>query len=651
VRRGFLWIAVALALVAFALRIYRLDFVSLRGDESFTVLFAAQPLPELVEGIRNVEPNPPLYYLVLRGAMGLFGEHDFSARFVSAFFGVLAIPLLYQLGRALVRNRHLGQAAGLAAALLLAINPYQIWHSQDVRNYTLWPALSLASLYFLLQALRQNRRRLWIAYAFTALLSLYTHYYDVFVVLFENIFVFLLYWRDRAVLKRWIAVQGALAVLYLPWPLLLSSRPFTYVDATAYVPGLLGILRQGLSIFSLGETLPQGLVTLLLPALAVLAILGLGFVYLRDRRAFAFLVLYLLIPSFCVFVLTRWRPLFRDRYLNVIAPGYYLAFALGLVALTRVRRGQILAGIAGLALVLPAGLSLANYYFDPAYAKSADWRGLAAYLEAHAGADDVIVENYPDPTLAYYYQGPAERVVLPDRSAVDRVGDLPVNRKATGTTLQRLLAQHRRLWLIPYRSEWDPEGYVEGWLARRAHQIQEEEIDVFRVVAYERQPASVPVVEHVVASPVGDAFVLMGYNVATEGDCRLEEGGAERSRLLVPQGGSCTVHLTLHWQDVALADADYTVFAHLLGPDGQIAGQRDGQPQDGTFPTTAWFPGDVVADERSLAVPADATPGEYVLEVGMYLLETGVRLPAYDAAGRPWPDDVIRLDLPILVAP
>jgi hypothetical protein len=651
VRRGSFWTAVALVLVAFALRTYRLDAVSLRGDESFTVLFSAQPLPDLLEGIRNVEPNPPLYYFVLRGAMDLFGEHDFTARYVSAFFGVLAVPLLYQLGRALFRDRRLGRVAGLAAASLLAINPYQVWHSQDVRNYTLWPALSLASLYFLLWALRQGSRRLWIAYALTALLSLYTHYYDLFVVLFENIFVFVFYWRDRTVMKRWIAVQGALALLYLPWPLFFSSRPFTYVDVTAYVPGLLGILRQGLSIFTLGETLPQTLVTFLLPVLAALLILGLALAYVRDRRAFAFLLLYVFIPSFCVFLLTRWRPLFRDRYLNVIAPGYYLVFALGLVALARVRRGLILAGIAALVLLLPAGLSLANYYFDPAYAKSADWRGLAAYLEAHAEPEDVIVENYPDPTLAYYYRGPAERVVLPHRRAVDQVGALPVNRKATGRTLQQLLAGHRRLWLIPYRSEWDPEGYVKDWLDRRARQIQEEQIDVFRVVAYERQPAVTPVIEHPLASSVGDAFLLMGYDVATEGDCRLQEAAEEGSQLWVPEGGSCVVHLTLYWQDQALVDVDYTVFAHLLDPDGHIAEQRDGQPQDGTFPTTAWFPGDVIADKRSLAFPPDAAPGEYVLEVGMYLLETAVRLPAYDAAGQHWPDDSIRLELPILVAP
>jgi mannosyltransferase len=652
VSRRLSWIALALLFGAFALRIYRLDSLSLRGDESFTVLFSARPLAELVEGIRNVEPNPPLYYLVLRGAMLLFGHSDFSTRYVSAFFGVLAIPLLYQLGRTLVRDRRLGGRVALVAAGLLAVNPYQIWHSQDVRNYTLWPALSLASLYFFMRVLRKNRWPLWVAYAVTALLSLYTHYYDVFIILLENLFVFMVYWRNRAILKRWILVQAAVAALYLPWPLLFSSRALTYVDATAQVPGLLGIIQQSLATFGLGETLPQSLVTLFLPLLGILLVLGLGFAFFQDRHAFLFLVLYLFIPSFCIFLLTLWRPLFRVRYLNVIAPGYYLAFALALVALARLRRGVVLSGAIGLAaLVLPAGLSLGHYYFDPAYAKSADWRGLAAYLETQAGPGDVIVENYPDPTLAYYYTGPSERLVLPNRSAVDQVGDLPVNRMATGKALQQLLAEHQRLWLIPYRSGWDPQGYVEGWLDRRAHKVREDQVDVFRLVVYERAETTEPLIGYPMMSRLGDKIQFLGYDLDTGGGCRIQEVENSGPELVITEPASCVVGLTLYWQDLALMDVDYTVFTHLQDPSSQIQAQHDSQPQAEGFPTTQWFPQDVIADKHDLVLSPGAPPGQYVLQVGMYRLESGQRLPAYDAEGQRWPDDAIQLDLSIQVGP
>jgi 4-amino-4-deoxy-L-arabinose transferase-like glycosyltransferase len=654
------WIVVALVLCAFALRVYRLDFVSLRGDESFTVLFAAEPLPQLLEGIRNVEPNPPFYYFLLRGALLLLGQSGFSARYVSAIFGVLAIPLLYQLGRALMPASRVGPLIAqpaLLAALFLAINPYQIWQSQDVRNYTLWPALSLASLYLMLRALRENRKSFWIGYAVTALLSLYTHYYDVFVLLFENAFVFLCTWRDRPLLKRWLIAQVILAVLYLPWPLFASSRPFSYEDLTANVPGILGIVERSLSVFTLGETVPQIVATVLLPVWLLLLALGLASAFRRDRHVFAFLLLYLAVPTLCIFLLTQWRPFFRERYLNVIAPAYYLTFALGLAALvasskvTHLRWGRALVAVGLGALVIPAGFSLGHYYFDPHYAKSPDWRGLAAYLEAQAGPDDVIIQNYPDPTLAYYYHGSSERVILPQRSAVDQVGDLRVNRMATGKALQQLLAEHRRLWLLPYQSEWDPQGFVESWLNRRARKVQEEQVDAFRVVAYEREETPSASIQYPMVSRLGEGIELLGYDLAADAGCEMLEAGDATPERLTLHAEGCILHLTLYWRAWALMDIGYTVFTHLLGPDGQIQAQQDNQPQGGAFPTLEWFPGDVIPDEYALAVPADAPPGGYALEVGMYRLETRERLPAYDADGRQWPEDAIRLALPIQVMP
>jgi len=280
------------------------------------------------------------------------------------------------------------------------------------------------------------------------------------------------------------------------------------------------------------------------------------------------------------------------------------------------------------------GLSLSNYYFNPRYAKSPDWRGLAAYLEAQAGADDVIVQNYPDPTLAYYYQGPAKRVVLPDRSAVDQVGDLPVDRVATGNALQERIVEHRRLWLLPQRSGWDPQGFVEGWLNRRARKVREEQVAGFRLVVYERAEAPPPAIQHPMVSRLGEGIRLLGFDLEPT---TVRPGEALR--------------LTLYWQALAPMDIAYTVFTHLLDADGQFRAQQDNQPQSGGFPTTEWLPGDVIRDEYVLALPPDAPPGEYTLEVGMYRLETGERLPAYDADGRRWPEDAIRLDLSIEVMP
>jgi hypothetical protein len=90
--------------------------------------------------------------------------------------------------------------------------------------------------------------------------------------------------------------------------------------------------------------------------------------------------------------------------------------------------------------------------------------------------------------------------------------------------------------------------------------------------------------------------------------------------------------LTLVWraQEQPTADrptADYTVFVHVLRPDGTCCvWQSDAMPRDNTYPTTRWRPGEVVVDPYAIVLPADLPPGEYAVEVGLYLAETGQRL-------------------------
>ncbi len=95
-----------------------------------------------------------------------------------------------------------------------------------------------------------------------------------------------------------------------------------------------------------------------------------------------------------------------------------------------------------------------------------------------------------------------------------------------------------------------------------------------------------------------------------------------------------TLHLTLFWQALKGMEEDYTVFTHLIDEEERIWGQRDSQPLGGYYPTSFWDVGEVVKDEYELVVQPQAPPGEYLLEVGMYLLETGQRLAVLDEEGQ-----------------
>jgi hypothetical protein len=90
--------------------------------------------------------------------------------------------------------------------------------------------------------------------------------------------------------------------------------------------------------------------------------------------------------------------------------------------------------------------------------------------------------------------------------------------------------------------------------------------------------------------------------------------------------------LTLAWQVVEPVAGDYTVFVHVLSPDGTKVAQRDTRPCDGECPTNTWQPGDVIIDRYQLDWTQDtgaAAPGPLPrptqLAVGLYLVESGDR--------------------------
>ncbi len=99
------------------------------------------------------------------------------------------------------------------------------------------------------------------------------------------------------------------------------------------------------------------------------------------------------------------------------------------------------------------------------------------------------------------------------------------------------------------------------------------------------------------------------------------------------------LRLTLYWQAQGPTDAAYTVFTHLLGPEGRVVAQKDSPPQGGAAPTTGWLPGEVIADEYQIPIPSELPPGPFQLEVGMYDPATGERLPVYDVQGNRLPED------------
>ncbi len=93
--------------------------------------------------------------------------------------------------------------------------------------------------------------------------------------------------------------------------------------------------------------------------------------------------------------------------------------------------------------------------------------------------------------------------------------------------------------------------------------------------------------------------------------------------------------VALRWRALGKIDAYYSVYVKLLDAGGNAIAGWDGQPGNGQLPTLLWTPGEAVDDVVTLIVPAEAAPGGYVVEAGMYRAEDLARCLTLDPEGFP----------------
>lgn len=121
-----------------------------------------------------------------------------------------------------------------------------------------------------------------------------------------------------------------------------------------------------------------------------------------------------------------------------------------------------------------------------------------------------------------------------------------------------------------------------------------------------------------IAVNFGGKMMLMGYDL---------------SRRAVRPGEAIT--LTLHWRALGSMDRNYTVSTQFVDEDQRKAAQSDSWPLEGSAPTAAWEPGDVITETRRLEVYGDAPLGAYGVRVAVYTVEEGeiVHLPVIPEGG------------------
>jgi len=648
--------------IAAGLRFYNLGAQSLWADEGNSAALATRSLAAITRDAAN-DIHPPLYYWLLHLWTSVFGHAEAGLRSLSAVLGVLLVLATAELGRRLYHT-----AGGLAAGLIAAVAPFQIYYSQETRMYILVALEAALAMLLFWWLLSQEDRRLpekqvaharmrWLPFSGQLLvlvwtLGLYTHYAFALIVALSTGFyaLWLIATTRRGCIGprilRWLLFLALTAGLYAPW-VPVAVRQLTSWPAPAATTSLAAQLQTLVTTVVFGPVTPEQPHPWVL-ILFLFALLGaLPWPYFSrakqcgsPRMDWVRIILplaWMLAPIVMILVLG----LFRSAYLKFLLignPAYALLLSRSLLGPAewllarseptgsseegaqagKARPGQrFFKGFGAAAWILffltfiitTSVLSLTRYYDDLNVARD-DYRGMSQFIVATAQPTDAVVLTAPGQSevFSYYYKGDLPVYPLPHQRPLDPV--------QTQSDLDALLA-HQKIYALYWAAEEaDPERVIEHWLDQRGYKTLDQWHGNVRLAVYvmpERRPAD---------EVVEDLDIRLGEQISLTGYLGWN---------LSPVAGEVT-QLQLMWRADQTPQRPYKVFLQLLDPRDQVIAQRDAEPAGESRPTTTWQPGETVLDNHGLLIPPGTPPGSYRCIIGMYDAETLERLKLPDGS-------------------
>lgn len=458
------WVGLVL-FVALSLRVELLLGRPLWVDEALSLEMASQLPPAIWATSAREEPHPPGYYLLLRAWVNLTGLGGAHARWLSLPLGLAGVLATWQLGR-----RVGGQAVGILAAGMLALNPYQVFASGEVRMYALLCLLGLVATALVLTAVERRSWWLWAGYGAAVAAVGYVSYYG-FLLLLGHL-AWLAWSRVRPTAKELGTAAATYTLCYLPWlPHLatsLTSNPVPWRPPLSlkYVAELLATQAFGGHVWGtpgyLNSLTATPAINSLLLALPFLVLAAEGFRNGLERRAAVLLLSSWVCPLSIVVVAggVLGRVAAYDYHVSYLQPYLAILAGAGLVSAssrwtTEVQRGVLL--VAAALLVGFQAVAIRNLMTDPVY-QVYRFDLVARILEREWRAGDVTIYfNDVAFRVLRWYREPATPYirVRPDPRKWSREETRVLLEKAVSS----LGPGHQRVWLVlavPF-----PEGSAE----------------------------------------------------------------------------------------------------------------------------------------------------------------------------------------------
>jgi mannosyltransferase len=421
-------------------------------DETSSIFRALHTIPWMIQQSVD-DPNPPLYFILLKGWMSLFGISEFSTRAFSAIFSALTVFILYYLAR-----RFFNRETAFYVTLIFTVSQIHLYFSHETRGYTLIAFLATLSFYFYLQTISVPSIFNLIKYIVTITLLLYIHPVPVILIIIQ-FFCLLLFFRDSRKGSLYIIVgQFITAILFGIW--MLKNQWFS--EMKSWIPPPDPNKLKELLVTYLNTEFNYYLAALLLFTFIVLIIIRLyqKKIVPEDARSFVLILLWGLLPILVVYFISQYSSRFVPRYMLFATPGLYLliSYIISKLPVNHLIRVSL--------IILILISSLKNFNLNPV--KGEDWPGAISFMEKHK--DDstltLISADYQFMSFSYYYNKDIFKQLENARQILKK-DDIYFTKGAEIFDILNTTQYNKFLLILSHEIAADPEGTLLRYLSEK----------------------------------------------------------------------------------------------------------------------------------------------------------------------------------------
>lgn len=597
--------------LASSLRLYNLTWNSFDNDEAFSWATSHRPLFQLINESFHMQgdPHPPVYWVMLKLWMMIAGESEVAIRLLTVFFGIIFVALTFALARKLF-----SPSAGVAASLFAALSSYLIWNSQDARMYIPSATFGLAGLVCLVNGLQDFRSRTrrenfgslwWVGYFIFTTLSCYTHLGASFLLPVHAIIIAYSFITDRKRSLPAIISFAAISLAFLPFALNVWNNSGVSPIGNRTAPSLDNILFTAtllLSAYRADLSVTQHWIVVM--GIGITFLIGVLFARESKRisRGFGRLAIasFYLVPLIVIVILSARNPLFMPKMLVFMSPALMIGVGAGLAALWCWRRSL---GILASVFLIAVQLYSLTYLWRVGGQKE-DWRGAVNYIQAHQGANDLVIVHVAHYRLPFiYYFGDKPNVIAPFGSRLSSQEEIESQLKD--------VAKYNSVWLVQTGEEIaDPNRVLQNWLATRYPLATEQFPFSITMKRFVTQPIlkGMPPTAKKLDSSFGDSTRLLGYEID------LQKLKATDDWFHPP---SNWIHVTLYWSVTATPKDEFALQVTVDDEAGKVWGgklDRAGSLRS-FYPMRSWQPNQIMREEVDLNLNPETPRGDYKIVV------------------------------------